>query len=108
MRVQTEEATAIVYEEISIHCEQTTFSLQDQLTKQNTTRAWFAGADVAMASTCSAHYLSVRTLSKSSYKALILSTNFSESFQGETTIGLAQPMCTPKWHPFPVCKSAHP
>ena len=46
----------------SIHCEQTTFSLQDQLTKQNKTRAWFAGADVAMAPTCSAHYLSVRTL----------------------------------------------
>lgn len=48
------------------------------------------------------------TLSKSSYKALILSTNFTESFQGETTIGLAQPVCTPKWHQFPVCKSAHP
>ena len=46
----------------SIHCEQTTFSLQDQLTKQNKTRAWFAGADVAMAPTCSARYLSVRTL----------------------------------------------
>lgn len=48
------------------------------------------------------------TLSKSSYKALILSTNFTDSFQGETTIGLAQPVCTPKWHQFPVCKSAHP
>lgn len=56
-----------------------------------------------------AHYLSVRTLcTRALTKPLSFSTNFSESFQGETTIGLDQPGCTPKWHYFPMGKSAHP
>lgn len=91
----------------SIHCDQTTFSLQDQLTKQNQSM-------VCRSRCCYGFHLLCPllkcedTLSKSSYKALVLSTNFSESFQGETTIGLAQPVRTPKWRQFPVCKSAHP
>lgn len=71
-----------------INPEKTTCYLQDQLTtKENNTKveSGFAGVDVAMASTCFAHYL--RTLCTRALRKLSsFSTNFSESFQWETTI----------------------